>query len=389
MDMTQVYSLMNNVTSEILGDSALLAEDLSNVVDIGKSIFDATSYDHYVATLVDHVGRVVFVNRVYKGATPSVMRDGWEYGAVLEKITVDALPAAEENSSWSLTNGVAVNQDVFKKPTVSAKFFNKRVTFEIDLSITDKQCRSAFSSAEQLNAFVSMIYNAIETSMTVKLDSLIERTINNLIANTIFDDYPGGNYSASSGIKAVNLLKLYNDQFGTTLSAAAAIYEPEFIRFASLMMRLYVSRLSKISTLFNVGGKARFTATDKLHIILLNQFVSAAGAYLQSDTFHDEFTSLMDAEIVPYWQGSGTDYSFTNCSTIHALIDDGNGSTEEINVPNVIGVMFDHDACGVANLDRRMPTHRNDKGEFTNLFAKMDAGYFNDLNENCVVFFLA
>lgn len=389
MDMNQVYTLMNNVTTEILGDSALLTEDLSNVVDIGKAIFDATSYDHYVQTLVDHVGRVVFVNRVYKGATPSVLRDGWEYGAVLEKITIDSLPTAEENSSWSLTNGVAVNQDVFKKPSVSAKFFNKRVTFEIDLSITDKQCRSAFSSAEELNAFVSMIYNAIETSMTVKLDSLIERTINNLIANTIYDDYPNGNYSATSGIKAVNLLKLYNDEFGTSLTPTGAIYEPEFIRYTSFVMRMYVSRLSKISTLFNVGGKERFTNSDNLHIILLNNFVSSAGAYLQSDTFHDEFTSLPKAEIVPFWQGSGTDYSFTNCSTIHVNIDDGNGSTEEINVPNIIGVMFDHEACGVANLDRRMPTHRNDKGEFTNLFAKMDAGYYNDLNENCVVFFLA
>lgn len=386
--MTQVYTLTNTMANEILGENALVKEDLSNVVDIGKSVFDATSYDHYVQSLVDHIGRMVFVNRVYKGATPSVMRDGWEYGAVLEKVTME-LPQAEENSSWGLTDNQAVNQDIFKKPVVSAKFFNKRVTFEIDLSITDKQCRSAFSNAEQLNAFYSMIYNAIETAMTVRLDSLVERTINNLIANTIHDDFGTDGLATKSGIKAVNLLYLYNHKFSTSLTVDQAIHSPEFIRFATYTINLYKNRLAKISTLFNIGGKARFTNADDLHLILLNEFVSSATAYLESDTFHNDLIKLPDAETVPYWQGSGTDYDFTSTSAINVTVDDGSNSTFDVSASGVLGVMFDHDACGVANLDRRMPTHRNDKGEFTNVFAKMDAGYFNDLNENCVVFFVA
>lgn len=388
MEMTQVYTLTNTMATEILGENALVKEDLSNVVDIGKSVFDATSYDHYVASLVDHIGRMVFVNRVYKGATPSVLRDGWEYGAVLEKVTME-LPQAEENSSWGLTDNQAVNQDIFKKPVVSAKFFNKRVTFEIDLSITDKQCRSAFSNAEQLNAFYSMIYNAIETAMTVRLESLVERTINNLIANTIHDDYGTDGLATKSGIKAVNLLYLYNQKFSETLTVAQAIHSPEFIRFATYTINLYKNRLPKISTLFNIGGKARFTNADNLHIILLNEFVSSATAYLESDTFHNDLVRLPDAEIVPYWQGSGVDYNFNSTSAINITCDDGSGSTFDVSASGIIGIMFDHEACGVANLDRRMPTHRNDKGEFTNVFAKMDAGYFNDLNENCVVFFVA
>lgn len=388
MEMTQVYTLTNTMATEILGENALVKEDLSNVVDIGKSVFDATSYDHYVASLVDHIGRMVFVNRVYKGATPSVLRDGWEYGAVLEKVTME-LPQAEENSSWGLTDNQAVNQDIFKKPVVSAKFFNKRVTFEIDLSITDKQCRSAFSNAEQLNAFYSMIYNAIETAMTVRLDGLVERTINNLIANTIHDDFGTDGLSTKSGIKAVNLLYLYNQKFGESLTPAQAIHSPEFIRFATYTINLYKNRLVKISTLFNIGGKARFTNTDDLHLILLNEFVSSATAYLESDTFHNDLIRLPDAETVPYWQGSGIDYEFTSTSSINVTVDDGNNSTFDVSASGILGVMFDHEACGVANLDRRMPTHRNDKGEFTNVFAKMDAGYFNDFNENCVVFFVA
>ena len=70
MKVTQIYDLMNSVTEEILGESNLVKEDLSNVVDLGVQIFDATSVDNYVKSLVDHIGKVIFVNRVYSGGAP-------------------------------------------------------------------------------------------------------------------------------------------------------------------------------------------------------------------------------------------------------------------------------------------------------------------------------
>ena len=65
MKVSQVYELLNTVTGEILGQTDLVKEDLSNVVDLGVQIFDATSVDIYVKALCDHIGRVVFVNRPY------------------------------------------------------------------------------------------------------------------------------------------------------------------------------------------------------------------------------------------------------------------------------------------------------------------------------------
>lgn len=391
MTVVQIKDLMNSVTTEILGKGDIVAEDLSNVVDIGKEIFDNTDVDNYVKSLVNHIGKVIFVNRPYTGNIPSMLMDSWEFGSVLEKIQAD-IPDATENSTWDLQDGKSYDPNVFYKPKVSAKFFNSKVTFEVPMSFTERQVKESFSSAAQLNGFVSMIYNAVDKSMTIKIDSLVMRTMNNMIAQTLHAEFPAvadGDYSKVTGTKAVNLLKLYNDKYTKTLTAEAAITDPDFIRFASYIMGLYADRLGKLSTLFNVGKKERFTPADMLHVVMLSDFEKAASTYLYSDTWHNENVKLPAAETVPYWQGSGEDYSFAKTSDIHVTVSDGSGATVEVVASGILAVMYDRDAMGVCNSDRRVTTQYNAKAEFFNNFYKYDASYFNDLNENFVVFFVA
>lgn len=406
MEVKQIYSLINSVSGEVLGKTDLVAEDLTGIVDLGKEVFNQNSVDNYVKSLVNHIGKVVFVNRPYVGKVPSVLMDSWEFGSVLEKISTD-VPAAEENDTWNLTDGKDYSQDVFHKPTVTAKFFNSKVTFEVPVSITERQVKESFSSAAQLNGFISMIYNAVEKSMTIKADALIMRTINNMIAQTLIADATafgatesaptGWDFSSASTARCVNLLKLYNDKYfpagGTTanptanpdaLTAEKAITDPAFIRFASYIMGTYSDRLQSISTLFNVGGKARFTPKDMLHVVLLSDFAKAAQTYLYSDTYNRADVLLPQAETVPFWQGSGKNYGFA--STGHITVKETSGKSVEVS--GVLGVMFDRDALGVCNLDRRVTTNYNAKAEFFNNYFKFDAGYFNDTNENFVVFFI-
>lgn len=383
MTVAQIYDIINPITKEILGETAVVNEDLSNIVDIGKELFDATEVDNYVKSLVNHIGRVIFVNRPYSGSAPSVLMDGWEYGSVLEKISAE-LPEATENESWELTDGASYDPNIFYKPKVSAKFFNKKVTFEIPMSFTEKQVKESFSNAGQLNGFLSMLYNAVDKAMTIKIDSLVMRTINNMIAETLHNFNANGDYKGT-GVRAVNLLKLYNDDKDTTLTAEKSIKDPDFIRFASYIMGLYMERLSKISSLFNIGGKDRFTSRDLLHVILLSDFAKASDSFSMSSTFHNEFVALPKGEIVPYWQGSGTDYSFNSVSSINVKTASG----DTVNASGIIGVMFDRDALGVTNLDRRVTTNYNPKAEFFSNWYKFDAGYFNDMNENFVLFYVA
>ena len=377
MLVSQVKDLVNLATKEALGAGAVQTEDLTNVVDMGEAIFNANAVDAYVRSLVNHIGKVVFVNRPYAGSAPSVLMDGWEFGSVLEKITAE-LPEASENETWDLQDKQSYDPNIFYKPTVEAKFYNKRVTFEIDVSITEMQVKQSFSSATQLNAFVSMIYNEVDKAMTIKIDSLVMKTITNMISVTMTDNNPN---------RAVNLLALYNSEIApaTPLTAAKALYNLDFIKFASYKMKLYATRLGTISRLFNVGGKARFTPRDLLHIVMLEEFKSSADVYLQSDTFHNEFVKLPEAEGVAYWQGSGTDYAFASTSKIMVKDSAGNSTTKT----GILAVMFDRDALGVCNKDKRVTTDYNAKAEFYNNFYKFDCEYFNDTNENFVVFYIA
>lgn len=384
MEIKQVYELVNSATSEVIGESAILAEDLSNVVDVGTAIFNASAFDAYVKSLVNHIGKVIFVNRPYRGSAPSVLMDSWEYGSVVEKITSE-MPKAVENESWELADGTSYDPNIFHQPKVEAKFFNKMVTFEIDRSITERQVKQSFSSSSQLNAFVSMLFNEVEKSLTVKTDALVMRTINNMTAETVYDAFKGGAITGAGNARAVNLLSQYNTQFSKELTATTAILDPDFIRFAAYKMALYTDRMTRMNTLFNVGGKERFTPKDLLHIVMLSEFRAAADVYLQSNTFHDEYTKLVNAETVPFWQGSGTDYEFSSTGTVNVTTASGNAQE----VTGILGVMFDRDALGVNCAETRVTTNYNGKAEFTNYFYKRDARYFNDLNENFVVFYVA
>ena len=384
MEVTQVFEFVNSAAKESIGDSAILNEDLSNVVDLGVAIFNGEAFDKYVKSLVNHIGKVVFVNRPYRGSAPSVLMDAWEYGSVVEKICSE-MPEAVETEDWELTDGASYDPNVFHQPRAEAKFFNKMTTFEIDRSITERQVKQSFSSATQLNAFVSMLFNEVEKALTLRNDALIMRTINNMIVETMYDQYSGGAITGAGGPKAVNLLSRYNTQYGENINAATAVLKPEFIRYAAYTMALYTDRLTRMSTLFNVGGKPRFTPKDLQHIVMLSEFRAAADVFLQSTTFHDEYTKLINAETVPFWQGSGTDYSFGNTGKIDAVSASGHSQT----VTGVLGCIWDRDALGVMNFNSRVTTNYNPKAEFTNYFYKRDARYFNDLNENFVVFFVA
>lgn len=385
MEVKQIYELANSISNEVLGTTDIVKEDLSGVVDFGTEIFNSNAVDKYVKSLVNHIGKVIFVNRAYKGSAPSVLMSNWEFGSVLEKITAE-LPAARENKSWELEDGTEYNQDVFYKPKVSAKFFNSSTTFEIPVSITERQVKQSFSSAEQLNGFYSMIYSAVDKSMTLKIDGLIMRTINSMTAATLSADaetFEKG-YNTASTVRCVNLLKLYNDTYSTALTVDSAITTPDFIKFASYYMGKYVDRLSSMSTLFNVGGKERFTPTDTLRTVLLTDFAKAAQTYLYSDTYNRGDVLLPNAETIPFWQASGKTYSFNDVSKITVK----NGSVD-VTLSGVLGVMFDKDALGVVNSDRRVTTSYNAAAEFYNNYFKFDCGYFNDTNENFVVFFVA
>lgn len=378
MKVNQIHNIMNTVTSEVLGKENVVTEDLSNIVEVGKEIINTDKIDSYVNKLVHHIGKVEFTNQKYSGNAKSVLMDSWEYGSILQRIDAE-LPTAYENSTWNLVDGVTYDPNVFYQPKVTSKFFDNKVTFEIPISFAEKQVKDSFSNSNQLNGFLSMLTNQVDTSMTIKLDSLIMRTINNYIGNVLDTNNPN---------TSINLLKMYNDKSGQKLTADKCLTDSGFLRFANFIINTYVDRVSRISTLFNIGGKERFTNTENKNLILLTDFVNSSNVFLQADIRHNELTGVNNFDTVPYWQGSGNNFTFNEISSINVKINNGSGTGKNVKKSGIIGVLFDKYSLGVSNLDKRVTTNYNPKAEFYTNFYKADSGYFNDFNQNFIVFYV-
>lgn len=379
MQVTQIHTLLNTVTKEVLGTENIVKEDLTNLVDVGTEIINSDKVDNFVNKLVHHIGKVQFNNDKYSGKAKNVLMDSWEFGAILQKIDAE-LPEATENDTWNLVNGESYDPNIFYQPTVSSQFFDSKVTFEIPISFAEKQVKGSFSNAEQMNGFLSMLTNRVDTSFTIKLDELIMRTINNYIGAVIH---------AKDSNTSVNLLKLYNKVSGKNLTVEKCMTDKDFLRYANFTINTYIGRISRISSLFNIGKRERFTNAEDTNLILLNDFVNSSNVFLQADVIHNEFTGLKAVDTVPYWQGSGNSYAFSDISKIDVKINNGSAKGVDVAQGGIIGVLFDREALGVTNLDKRVTTNYNPKAEFYTNFYKADSGYFNDFNQNFIVFYVA
>ena len=390
MKITQVYEIVNDATKQILGSEALVQEDLTNVVSIGESLANANLYDKYVGALVNRIAKNIFSIRAYSGRAPKVLMDSWEFGSIVQKVHM-TLPEAEENESWELTDNTVYEQDTFYKPSVSVKLWNSKTTFEIPLSIAEVQLKQSFLGAEEMARFVEMIYQAVENSLTLKFDSLIMRTINHFIGATIYDSTSGG--SLQNTTRCVKLLTEYNTIHGLTgnnaLTQAKALYDKEFLRYCAYRIKQVATRMSNYSTLFNIGATQKHTPRDMLRIVMLDYLDAGVSAFLQSDTFHDELVKLPEADVISCWQGTGTGFALADASKIYVKVADKTGTKREVTQDYIVCTIFDRDALGVTAMNKRVTNHYNAKAEFFNYWYKEDAGYFNDYNENFVVFVVA
>lgn len=331
----------------------------------------------------------MFVDRTYRSQAPNILKDSWEYGSILMKVRAE-LPDAQTNTTWDLANidngtglatadGTASPLDPFilNKPEVAAKFYNKKTTFEVPITLADYQLREAFRSAQEMGRFISMIENRIQTKMTLCTDALVMRTIVNLIATKI---------NQSSNV--VNLLAEYNTLTNESLTVDRALHNEDFLKYAAKTIMLYKKYVQSASTLYNTDGYVTFTPADKLKVVVLSEFAKDMEVYLYSDTYHRELVSLDGYEEVPYWQGSGNtaDAGIAERGKINVKIDNGTLTGTDVIHNGIVAVIFDDEAAAVNNENYRVTSIYNPRGEYTNYFYKWDANYMNDTAENVVVF---
>lgn len=378
MKVKQIYTLLNDIVAEELGQTALVQEDLSNIVEVGQTIANAMSFDKFTGKLVDRIGRMVFVDRQYQARLLKIVRDGWEYGSIMCKVDGD-LPVTEENEEWSLVDGSTYDPNQVYVADIYAKYFNMHVTFEIPVTIVSDQLKSAFASANEMNRFVSMIFGLVSKAFNKALDSLTTRAVINAMAVLA---------NSNNGARVVHLLTDYASDTGdsTLTTAELALSSEAFLRYASSRILEKKRDIAELSVLFNEGGRPRQTTEEYLHLVLHAKFASRCDTYLKSQTFHDELVKIPGYETVAKWQGFGTSDDWADTSKINVTAKLADGTTASVVLDDICGFMFDRDAIAVLQPKEKITSQYNGKGDFTNYWYKYTGEYINDFNENMVLF---
>lgn len=398
MNYKQIGEVLNDVFKDVLGQAEItVAEDLSNFVEVGKTITGSVDFtdkvDNYVKSLIDRVGKVVFrENKVAVSHLP-IYKDSWEYGSICEKIRVEAPPTQEIDYTFDLAH--YTGEDVFKPvlPTASAKFFNNSTTFTLKITLPKKQVKSAFTSASEVSRFISLIENSIKQKLAIDLLALEYRTEANLIVEKF--KY-GNNHSL------VNLYEewLRDDPMAVTVagnfhSCKDAITNPQFLRYANMRIGMYRDFIKKPSVLYadSDGAFYNTTADSQQTMLLLTDFDKALDTYLYSMNRHNDFVKLDGYSSVPYWMSGGESDSYDKRSTINAIpASEGDKSVADrkaILLNNIIGILHDERASAVMCEHRDTESINVPDARAINYWYFADANYVNDTEENVLVFFIS
>lgn len=380
MEIKQVATILNTINREMTGETAIVNEDLSNIVDIGKQLTaDMTAeeianyMENYAKKIIDKVGRTIIVDRAYKSTAPNIIRDSWEYGGIMEKIRV-TVGDLEDDTTWGLTAGDTPEQFKYTPADLSAKYYDKYDTFMTQISIPEKTLRSAFNSAQDMNRLISAIENRVATKMAYSSDNLIRRTVNNMILEVA---------KTPNSSRFVRLLTLYNQ--GRTgedvLTAGMALKTPDFLRFAIGTINKYRRLIQELSTAYGGDGFVNFTPLENQKLIMQADFVENARVNMESDTFNRELVQINgDFDTVSYWQSPNNPMKVQGTPA--------SGSTAVVSPPEILGVLFDEDACAVELEDNQVTSTYAANGRFYNYFHYANARYMNDMSENVVIFVL-
>lgn len=372
----QIYTLVNETAKESMGEKAIAVKDVSSLIALGDSVLSSESdTENFLNTLVDRIARTVFSVRRYETDTEGMVRHPFEFGCIVQKIYVD-MPEAKQNNSWEI--GKEGYTPVFApviKPTAKQKLFKGITTWEVDVTIPDYMLRTAFLNETSMATFIDAIFTAMDNMITLALENNANLTRASFIARKLKGGKPCG---------AINLLHEYNTLTSASLTVEGAMMNAEFLAWASRAINLWVKRMSKMSVLFNEEGYKRHTPKDKIVVNLLQDFTSACDTFLGANTFHDELVKLPMYDSVAYWQGAGESFDFNDTSAINIKIDESNTITKK----GIIGIVYDYEAMGVTLNERRSTSERNNHDEYTNYYNKTNIGYFNDMSENGIVFYL-
>lgn len=383
MQVNQVYSIVNSLAAQLFGSAAVAVTDTRGLRSLGDQVGSVAGYDKFLSLLVDRIGKTIVRTLDSEVEFPGLIRDDMEYGAMLQKITVN-LPDAINNDAWDISApGFSPTNFDIHLPVATVTYFAGIATWKVQQTIPhEPMLNSAFDSAEGMGAFITGIIEAMSKAIIEQINAVSKAAI------ATFAVEKADRTSAT----VIDLLTPYNTTHGTALTASDAVKDKDFLRWANQQIMLAMSYMDTPSVLYNEGDNSgnpvlRRTMRDNMHVWLHSAYVSGVKTYLQSDTFHKDLVALPLYKEVKMWQGSGTTPipSLASTSTIHAKAKNG----DDVELTYVIGMIVDRQAIAIGRYQQQTAAQDNPIDGYTNYATKCNIGHFVDLSENGIIFTLA
>lgn len=376
IEVNQIYDLCNQVFQQMTGRTDIAAVDSASLVAMGNEVSNLGKNDLWLNTLARRIGLTIDNYRVYLNKFSDLYRTQVEWGALVQKLTVE-MPDAVADDMYKVgqMNGQALDHYIINNPKAKQKIFDKETPYSFFITMQEKMLTEAFLNAGAMASFVNQVFGKVQNKIEVVLEDLARVALVNMMCNL-------------SVKQEIKLVTLYNSKTGSNLYPQTALFDPAFMRFAIGMMNNIASKMETMSVLFNTEGYDRFTPKSEQRFYVLADFITQLETVVQYAAFNSQYVNKSVDIAVPYWQGVKEGDDINDIAVLSKVIGKVDSKVDKT-IENVVGVLFDREAIGTFRQEEKvLTTPVNARGAYYNTFWHEKQMWFNDMSENAVIFTL-
>ena len=396
LSFNQLSTVLTAITNQATGVKNIEPVDTSTFVTVAQTALK-TGYDPLTTAISQVLSKTIFSVRPYSRKFKGLNVSNQRYGNHVRKLLTIDKPF-EDDDRLKLVDGESIDQYKVNKPKVLQTNFYGANQYQKSVTIYKDQLDCAFSSPDEFGSFISMVMQNASDMIEQAHEETARATINNLISGIYGAEVTTQSIlaKANGGKRAINLLKLYNQMNGGTLTVndvfKTANFE-SFVKFAFSTINTIADLMTDRNTLFSSQLAdytiIRHTPKDKMKFYLYTDLVNKINSEVYSTVFNPDFLKLVDFERVNFWQSALDPSSIKNKPVV--LKEDGtlSSASNAVEINNVFGVLFDEEAAGYTTVNEwSQPSPFNARGGYYNQFWHFTDRYWNDFTENAVIFYL-
>lgn len=371
----QAGTLLADVVQQATGRKALTATTQGEWASVATTALQG-GVEPILNTLANMWSRTIFSVRPYSAKLKGLEMSADRFGLMTRKLSPVAKdPGDDAAFLWPVAydagqtppSGDGYSVDMYaisKKNVLQTAFYGASVYQEI-FTIFKDQLDGAFRSPEEFMAFNSMQMADRANSIESWKENIKRSLLANMILSLDVENQTG---------RIIHLITEYNAETGSSLTSTTVFAPanfPSFVRWMVARLNTLARMMSERTTLFQTTISSqsvlRHTPAEDLRVYITSRFKDMMDTMARSVTFNDEYLKTADMEGVSFWQAAATPASVTGkptyTNTSGVVTTPGSAST----VANIVGVMFDRDALGMASvLEENALTPFNVKGRYWN-----------------------